>query len=189
MSGISSVSDSNTNPYLWLLQNSSQTDPTAAALAAAGSAQTPATAALGTTTASAGNNANDLLAEILSAVSSAIQNAEKTGNTSDLKTVVRDAVNQTLKQNGYDPQDLKNQSAANENEGTSVQQAHHHHRHHGGGGQGIAANGANDTNSDSSQDSNSSQIDSQTTDLLTQLLSPQTSNQQGQTGYLFDQMQ
>jgi len=141
----------------------------------------------GTTSVAASNNLQD---QIRSAVSAAIQKVEQSGNTADLKTAIHDAVDQVLKDNGIDPEKLKEQLAAEH-------AAHkgHHHRHHGqtgGAGQTTAASttAAGNTTDEASSTSNSSQqpgqqVDPNITDLLALLLTSSNGNQ-NVTGFLFD---
>jgi hypothetical protein len=125
---------------------------------------------------------NTLQYQIRQAVSSALEQAEKSGNTANLMQIILDAVDQVLKDNGIDPEKLKEQIAAG---GTSVEQARHHkqHRHHKKAEEGNSTTELNST-SNNEQPSNPA-IDSQTSDLLVQLWTGQN-NGQGISGYLLD---
>jgi hypothetical protein len=138
-------------------------------------------------------NANSLQEIIRQAVSSAIAEAEKSGNTSDLKTVIQNAVLQALKDNGIDVEKLQEQFAAGKEN-----VAHKHHRHHNqtdttGQTTGTAATTNDNDSDDSSSTANTSsaenqtspQIDAKTGDLLALLWSSQNNNQ-NLSGYLFD---
>ncbi len=194
MSGISGISSTDTNLLYILAQIAAQSgDGSVTDSAAADTLPVSNTDAQTSTSGADTTNANSLQETIRQAVSSAIAEAEKSGNTSDLKTVIQNAVLQALKDNGIDVDKLKSQLAA----GTG-NVGHKHHRHHG---QTAAAGQTTDTSStsndndsdDSSSTANTSsvenqtspQIDAKTGDLLALLLSSQNNNQ-NPTGYLFD---
>ena len=152
------VGQSSSDYYQWLMRvallgNQSVTTPTGVD----GSQPTTSTStAQSGTTASTGNGVSRLEDAIRSVVLNAIQEAEKSGNTSDLKTVIQKAVEQALKDAGIDPQTLQQQA-----EGQATQGAHHHHHHHHPEANGVdQGNGTDSTTS--SQQTPSQQADSQT---------------------------
>ena len=160
MSGIANVSAYNSNPYQWLVESSTadgdQDDPLLAAAAGVGGTQTAAAdagAAAGAAGVAVGSGSlSDLQDAIRTAVSSALQDAEKSGNTSDLKQVIHDAVEEALKSSGIDPAKLQG----------------HHRGHHLQPDQ--TAEGDDKSSTDSSQSQTGNGVDSQTGDLLAQLL-------------------
>jgi len=77
--------------------------------------------------------------QLATAITSAVQTAEQSGNTSNLASVIQEAVNQVFKNNGIDPSTLEQQAAG------QTQGAHHHHHHH------AEAGSAGETSGDSSQ--------------------------------------
>jgi hypothetical protein len=194
MSGISGISSTDTNLLYILAQIAAQEgDGSVTDSAAADSLPVSNTDAQTGTSGADTTNANSLQESIRQAVSSAIADAEKSGNTSDLKTVIQNAVLQALKDNGIDVKKLQEQFAAGkENVG------HKHHRHHSQtDATGQTSDTSSTTNDNDSDDSSSTantnsaenqtspQIDAKTGDLLALLLSPQNNNQ-NLTGYLFD---
>jgi len=194
MSGISGISSTDTNLLYILAQIAAQegdgsvTNSVGADILPVSNADTQTGTSSTDTT-----NANSLQDIIRQAVSSAIEDAEKSGNTSDLKTVIQNAVLQALKDNGIDVEKLKSQLAAG-----AGNVGHKHHRHHSqtdSTGQTSDTGGtSNDNDSDdSSSTANTSSVDNQTSpqidaktgDLLALLWSSQNNNQ-NLTGYLFD---
>ena len=194
MSGISGISSTDTNLLYILAQiaaqegDGSSTDSAVADTLLVSNTDTQTGTSSAETT-----NANSLQDIIRQAVSSAIAEAEKSGNTNDLKTVIQNAVLQALKDNGIDIEKLQEQFAA----GTR-NVGHKHHRHHNQTDTaGQTTNTAATTNDNDSDDSSSTantssaenqstpQIDAKTGELLALLLSPQNNNQ-NLTGYLFD---
>jgi hypothetical protein len=94
---------------------------------------------------------------IRKAVLAAIQEAEKSGNTSDLMTVIQKAVEQALKDAGIDPNTLQQQA-----EGQAAQGAHHrHHHHHHAQAAGVDQGNGTDS-ATGSQQTSSQQTDSGT---------------------------
>lgn len=149
MSGITSVSSWNYNPLQYL----SQAAPSSSSQTASASSADQSAAASSSATPSAGTGVTSFQDQLAAAINDAIQKAEQSGNTSDLKSVIKDAVNQLLKDDGMDPQKLQ-QETTGQAQGA---QHHHHHHHHGQGGGVDQGNGT--TNS---QQTSSQQTDSQT---------------------------
>jgi hypothetical protein len=138
----------------------------------------PLTAALEATGLSAAD-ATSITQKVQAAVSAAIQAAQSSGNTSNLQTVISNAVNQALDANGVDPTKVDQQlSAANGHSG-------HHHGHKTGGTSDSDA-----SSSGTSQTSNSAtaQVDPATAALLAELWGAQ-SGSTTLTGYLLDAKQ
>jgi len=123
MSGISGISTNDTNLLYLLAQAADQNGDQSAAdsssvdpLLAVGSDTQDVSASTDTT------NANSLQEIIREAVSSAIAEAEKSGNTTDLKKVIQAAVEQALKDNGIDTNKLKEQSASDSSDNQTSSQ-------------------------------------------------------------------
>jgi hypothetical protein len=157
VSGIAAVGQSSSDYYLWLMQVSLQgsqsvTTPTGVD----GSQPTTSTAQSGAP-GSTGSSASSLEDAIRTAVLNAIQEAEKSGNTSDLKTVIQNAVEQALKAAGIDPQTLQQQA-----EGQGTQGAHHRHHHHHQGQAGGVDQGNGTGSTAGSEPTSSQPTDSQT---------------------------
>jgi hypothetical protein len=194
MSGISGISSTDTNLLYILAQIAAQEGDGSVANSVGADILPVSNADTQTGTSSTDTtNANSLQDIIRQAVSSAIEDAEKSGNTSDLKTVIQNAVLQALKDNGIDVEKLKSQLAA----GTG-NVGHKHHRHHSqtdstGQTSDTGGTGNDNDSDDSSSTANTSsvanqtspQIDAKTGDLLALLWSSQNNNQ-NLTGYLFD---
>jgi hypothetical protein len=194
MSGISGISSTDTNLLYILAQIAAQSgDGSVTDSVGADSLPVSNTDTQTGTSSTDTTNANSLQEIIRQAVSSAIAEAEKSGNTSDLKTVIQNAVLQALKDNEIDVEKLQQQFAA----GTG-NVGHKHHRHHNqtdtaGQTTGAAATTNDNDSDDSSSTANTSsaenqtspQIDAKTGDLLALLWSSQNNNQ-NLTGYLFD---
>ena len=115
-------------------------------------------------------------------------NAEQSGNTSDLKSVIQGAISQVLQNNGTDPQSVAQQALG--------AHGHHHHGHGGGAGQTAGAGGTTDaaaslasllTNSSTSSDTSSGSNSQQPSDMLAQLLGLPAG--QGVSGLLLDKKQ
>ncbi|MGA2061857.1 MAG: hypothetical protein ABSG67_15330 [Thermoguttaceae bacterium] len=172
MSGISSISSTSDLLYYLQLQQA-QANGGNGVSDIAGGDQTNSEAA-STTVPSTGSQSLDSLENTIQQdVLKAIQDAEQSGNTSDLKTVIHDAVDQALKDAGIDP---NSQSAAAN--GTEGHKGHHGHGHHHAQGAGSTGVSTDPTNS-SSQDT--SGTDSTTNDLIT-LLQNLDNNSQQNTG-------
>ncbi len=113
MSGISGITSTDTNLMYILAQIAAQ-EGDGSVTDSAGTDTLPVSNADTQTGTSSTDttNANSLQEIIRQAVSSAITEAEKSGNTSDLKTVIQNAVLQALKDNGIDVEKLQQQFAA-----------------------------------------------------------------------------
>jgi len=74
----------------------------------------------GSTTAASGVSPTDLKSQIDAAVSAAIKNQPSSGSVMDLLQSIRAAVDDTLKQNGIDPQTFEQQLAAETNSNSSA---------------------------------------------------------------------
>lgn len=121
MSGVSGVGNSNANLYELLSRitsSSSATDSTSSTASSdstTSAAQSPFDQFLSDFETELENEGVDteklkgLQDEIAAAVSTALQQAEESGDTSDLKQVVQDAVNQALEDNGFDATELTQQ--------------------------------------------------------------------------------
>jgi ribosomal protein S9 len=166
MSGISGVGGYNASVLRWLAQSSSdQQDPSVAS--AANAAQV-----LGTNTDSEEEAVTNfsiggldgLRDAIRAAVSSALQEAEKSDST-DLKKTIQDAVEEALKDNGIDPAKFKARKG------------------HAQSTNGVKES-ATQTGGSASQTSNS-QLDPGIASLLAQFLGPQMSST-NLVGFLFD---
>ncbi|MGA2062295.1 MAG: hypothetical protein ABSG67_17570 [Thermoguttaceae bacterium] len=194
MSGISGINSNDTNLLYILAQIAAQSgDGSSTDSVSADTLPVTSTDTQTGTSSTDATNANSLQEIIRQAVSSAIAEAEKSGNTSDLKSVIQNAVLQALKDNGIDVEKLQEQFAA----GTgNVGHKHHgHHKQTDAAGQTTdAAATTNDNDSDDSsstadtssvENQTSPQIDAKTGDLLALLWSSQNNNQ-NVTGYLFD---
>lgn len=203
MSGIAAVGQSSSDYYLWLMQVSLQGNQSVTTPTGVDGSQPTAPAAQSGTTGSTGSSESSLEDAIRTAVLNAIQEAEKSGNTSDLKTVIQNAVEQALENAGIDPQTLQQQAEA-------TQGTHHRHHHHQGQAGGVDQ--GNGTGSTAGSEPTSSQpTDSQTGvtgqtngadnttgsqqtsnqqigELLMQILqvSGSSSGNQAVTGFLFD---
>jgi hypothetical protein len=190
MSGIAAISGSNFDLFQWIVQATAQNgDPLLAAPSGVSRSEVGTAEVQGGTTGVDAGNLSNLQEAIRSAVSSAVEEAEKSGNTTNLYKVIYDAVLQALKDNGIDPTKL---------------QGHHkgHHRHHGqtgGVGQPDATANTTDSTTNNTIDSTtddtssaenqpSSQIDPRIGDFLAQLLASQDGSR-SLTGYLLDQKQ
>ena len=107
MSGISSVGSYNPDLYYQQLDQAlSQQDATAADTAAAAASQsTAATAddAASSTGTSSTSGTTSLQDQVRTAIISAVQQAENSGDSTDLLTVIAGAVTQTLQNAGIDP--------------------------------------------------------------------------------------
>ena len=149
MSSLGSLSSLNYNPFQLLALLDSQS-----ASSASGAASASSTAAASATTsaaATAGTGSTSLWNQLTTAFNNAIQNAEQTGNTSNLASVLQTAGNQVLKNNGINPATFEQQVSG------QAQGAHHHHHHHGGW------NSSSQTSGDSLQTSGTSTAAGSTT--------------------------
>jgi hypothetical protein len=197
MSGISAVSSTDTN-LLYILAQLSAQESDGSATDSVGENTLPVSsidAQTGTSGADT-SNADSLQEKIRQAVSSAVADAEKSGNTGDLKSVIHDAVVQALKDNGIDVDKLKSQLGA-----AAGNVGHKHHRHHNqadsaGQSTDTSGNSNNNDSDDSSSTANTSsvenqtspQIDAKTGGLLAIFWSSQNSSQ-NLTGFLIDTKQ
>ena len=104
MSSLNSVSSLNFNPFQYLALLESQA-------ALSGSGTTSTSSASGTTAASAASattsGTTSLQAQLATAITSAVQTAEQSGNTSNLNSVIQGAVNQVFQENGINPATLQ----------------------------------------------------------------------------------
>lgn len=157
MSSIGNVSSLNFNPFRLLALLDSQSASTAnssgAAQSTSGSNTTATTAAATTaaatsttgSTSTAAAGSTSLWDQLTAAFNSALQNAEQTGNTSNLASVLQKAGNQVLQNNGINPATFAQQLSG------QTQGMHHHHHHHGGsGGAGQTTSGTTGTSGDAS---------------------------------------
>jgi hypothetical protein len=168
MSGISSISSTSDLYYQQLLQSLSQqnnagSDSNADQL----SSQSASTAVPSTGSQSLNSLENTIQQDVLKA----IQDAEQSGNTSDLKTVIHDAVDKALKDAGVNPNSQS--TAANETEGHKGHHGHHH----------AQSTDSTDTSTDPTNSSSqaTSGTNSTADDLLT-LLQNLDNNSQQNTG-------
>ena len=122
MSSISSATSLNFNPFRLLALLDSQS-------ASGTSTTTPSTNTTGatTTTGTTATGSTSLWNQLTTAFNTALQNAEQTGNTSNLASVLQTAGNQVLQNNGINPTTFEQEAAAGQTQGS-----HHHHHHHGG---------------------------------------------------------
>jgi hypothetical protein len=90
MYGISGIGSSGSNPYQWL----------AMAGYAQGQSTSTAAASDSTTSSSSTDGQDSLKTQIQSAILSALQTAESSGDTTDFRTIIKDAIDNTLKANG-----------------------------------------------------------------------------------------
>jgi hypothetical protein len=108
--------------------------------------------------------------QLSTAFNTALQNAEQTGNTANLASVLQTAGNQVLQNNGINP-------ATFEQEVTGQTQAAHHHHHHHHGGSGSAGQ-TSDSSSQTTGVNTASDATTQTGASTTTTATQQTSNQQ-----------
>ena len=119
MSGISSVSGYGTNSYQWLQQiaarfseqvgetTSASTASTASTDSTNSIDSTDSTSSSSTSAADTTTSTDSLKNQIESAIISALENAEQSGDSTNFQTVVKNAVESTLKANGIDPDQLQ----------------------------------------------------------------------------------
>ncbi len=149
MSSISSVSNLNFNPFRLLALLDSQSASATSSSGATQSSSGSNTATTTDTTSTTGTGSTSLWNQLTTAFNNAIQNAEQTGNTSNLASVLQTAGNQVLQNNGINPATFEQQVSG------QIQGAHHHHHHHGGSSSSSQASGG------SSQASRRDQCDRQ----------------------------
>ncbi len=171
MSSISSVSNLNFNPFRLLALLDSQSASATSSSGATQSSSGSNTATTTDTTSTTGTGSTSLWNQLTTAFNNAIQNAEQTGNTSNLASVLQTAGNQVLQNNGINPATFEQQVSG------QIQGAHHHHHHHGGSSSSSQASGGSSqasgatsatgstTGTATTQESSSQQL----TDLLEQL--------------------
>ena len=177
MSGIAAVGQSSSDYYLWLMQVSLQGSQSVTTPTGVDGSQPTAPAAQSGATGSTGSSASSLEDAIRTAVLNAIQEAEKSGNTSDLKTVIQNAVEQALKNAGIDPQTLQQQAEATQ--GTHHRHHHHHQAQAGGVDQGNGTGSTASSEPTSSQPTDSrTGVTGQTNGADNTTGSQQTSSQQ-----------
>ncbi len=106
MSGITGVGGNNTDLYYLLQQAINKQSKSDGDSDDSNTLQPVASPTTDTTSNSDAQSSNILQDKLKSAILSAIQDAEKSGNTSDLLTVIMSAVDKTLKGAGIDPTSL-----------------------------------------------------------------------------------
>jgi hypothetical protein len=108
MSGISSVSSYGSNPYQWLQQlnslSSTQSTDSSTASTATSDSQLVYTIDVSGVDSDQFDTLKD---QIKTAITSALQDAEKSGDTADFRKLIKDAIEKTLKDNGIDTNSLK----------------------------------------------------------------------------------
>lgn len=166
MSGISSVGSSS-DPYILQLQQAALQPVNSTASGAI--SPTAQVASSNSQTAST-TSTTSLEEAIQQDVLKAIQDAEQSGNTTDLKSVVHDAIEKALKDAGIDPND----QAASATETQGHKHRHHHHAENAGATGGTA-------DSANSQAQSATGVNSAPNDLLA-LLQSLGSNSQQNTG-------
>ena len=187
MSGVNGVTASNADLYQLFAQSVQNTSQANLVPAASGSGS-QATSATTLSSESSSTGVGSLQDQLISAITTAVQNAEQSGNTSDLNSVVKNAVDQVLQNNGIDPSSVAQQAQG--------AHGHHHHHGHGGGvGQNHGSSGTTDgasstvgllADSSGGSSANSGSSSQQPGDLIAQLLGLQGSSQ-GISGLLLDQ--
>jgi hypothetical protein len=168
MSGISSISSTSDLLYYLQLQQAALQPANSVA---DGTDQLSSQAASTTVPSTGSQSLNSLENTIQQDVLKAIQDAEQSGNTSDLKTVIHDAVDKALKDAGVNPNSQS--TAANETEGHKGHHGHHH----------AQSTDSTDTSTDPTNSSSqaTSGTNSTADDLLT-LLQNLNNNSQQNTG-------
>jgi len=178
VSSIGSVSSQNSNrsQYMALLASQSASRSSGVKQSDGDSddsgspAASGATAATGSTATSA-SSSTSLQDQLVAAITNAVQTAEQSGNTSSLNSTIQDAVNQVFKDNGINPDTLKQQAT-----GQTQGAAHHHHHHHSEPGSASQSSGA--SSQPTSGTSTQSGATTQTSGTPSTTVTQQTSGQQ-----------
>jgi len=157
MSGISSVNNQSYNAVLLFAaavpqsNSSSASCDSSAASTATSASNSNSTGSAGTAAAS-GSSFQD---QLVTAIETALQNAEQSGNTSNLNSVVQNAVSQVFQANGITSPTDPGQAAAQAQPADATQQpqaTHHHHHHHSGGTSQSSSTNASDATGSTSTD-------------------------------------
>ena len=194
MSGIGSISGSGMDTYALLRQvlnksnSSDSTESTASTTSSSSDASGTGQSDLLKLIAelvqpeSDGQQTEPLADQLKTAITTAVQKAQDSGNTSDLKQVIEDAVDQTLKDNGYDPEKLKEELQSTMGSMPDMPPPPP---------PPDGSNNTNSSNSDGSDSSstNNSQIDPWTRKLLSEIWNSDSSASQNLCGVLFDVQQ
>lgn len=115
MSSLNSVSSLNFNPFQYMaLLESQASSGSGAAQTSSASGTTATSAASGTT-----GGTTSLQAQLVTAITSTVQTAEQSGNTSNLNSVIQGAVNQVFQENGINPATLQ-QDASGQAQGCTT---------------------------------------------------------------------
>jgi hypothetical protein len=138
-----------------------------------------------------GDDLTSLLDQINTAVGTAVQSAEDSGDTTDFQTIIKNAVDQTLEDNGIDPKDVQAQMQSSTGEVSNMPPPPPGGMPPTGSSEDTTTEDSTSTTSTSSSGSTTStdQIDELIKllqDLLSQLQSG-TSTNDSLTGYLFDE--
>ena len=165
MSSIASVGSSNFNPY--------QFTPQVALQSSAASSSAQSTSAIANSTSGTASTGTSFQDQLVTAITTAVQNAEQSGNTTSLQSVIQNAAQQGSQADGINPQSLQQQAVG------QAHGAHHgHHHHHGGGVQ--QSNGSSSTQQTSGTDALTSALNrtsgSYNTNSSSQVSSPQNAD-------------
>jgi activator of HSP90 ATPase len=106
--------------------------------------------------------------QLSTAITSAIQTAEQSGNTANLNSAIQGAVDQVLQNNGINPDALQQQASG------QIHGSHHHHHH----GESSSTNQASNTSSQTSDATTSNGSTTQTGASTSTAATQQTANQQ-----------
>ena len=112
MVSINGVTPYGANQYQWFEQIAAQSvnatsDSTASTSV---TSLTNSTSSTSSTSADGTSSSGSLLDQIKSAITTALETAEQSGDTTNFQTVIKNAVDKTLQANGIDPSQLQQQS-------------------------------------------------------------------------------